>query len=155
MTTSAKNPNPPNPTGDNLMLMVGQLLEATKAASEGLKSISREVQRNSKAIAAAANTLETLSQNVDQLDNLVQSSTNDNNLIAVTKKLNDEIAAYRGDIETITRTITELRMQVSTITDAYARNNAVSEYSQNLIKFVGWAIATAIACWAAYAQGQK
>jgi hypothetical protein len=69
---------------DNLMLIIGQLLEATKAASEGLKSISQEVRTNAEAVIGSVRAIDALEKSVRQISSLVHDSANPHNLMLTT-----------------------------------------------------------------------
>lgn len=74
MTSPAEGAQPPfDPPhrSSDLVLIVGQLLEATKAGADGLKGISVETRQNSLAILKAAQTLEITEKLVNELHRVI------------------------------------------------------------------------------------
>jgi hypothetical protein len=60
-----------------MLLVVGQLLEATKAASEGLKAIGGEVRQQSSSLLLAARTVEVIERTVADLVRVVRTGDPD------------------------------------------------------------------------------
>jgi DNA repair ATPase RecN len=141
---------------DNLMLIIGQLLEATKAASEGLKSVGAEVQNNAKAIIAAIKTLEQVEEKLGDLDKIVQDHSNPNNLINVTRGHTDQINAINSGISDLHTLVKELKdamkslsTQVGTLDQGQASITSAKNVVWETAKVVAWVVTTAIALYAA------
>lgn len=152
MTTARK----PSVETDNLMLIIGQLLEATKAASEGLKSVGAEVQNNAKAIIAAIKTLEQVEEKLGDLDRIMQDHANPNNLINVTRGHTDQIAAINKSILDLHGLVRELKdamkaltTQVGTLDQGQASITSAKNVVWETAKVVAWIVTTAIAIYAA------
>ncbi len=141
---------PPAKVPDNLMIIVGQLLEATKAASEGLKSVSLEVQSNAKVIITASKTLEMVEEKVSELDEIIRDSTNKGNLVAVTQ-------THAAELVLLHTAVTELKTAVETLRGEIGKlglTDVKAETTRNhlwlTLGFVGWLVTTAIALFAAF-----
>lgn len=152
MTTARK----PAVETDNLMLIVGQLLEATKAASEGLKSVGAEVHNNAKAIIAAIKTLEQVEEKLEALDRIIQDNSNPNNLINVTRGHTDQITAINRGISDLQTLVKELRDamkalagQVLTLDQGHASIKSAKNVVWETAKVVAWIVTTAVAVYAA------
>jgi len=141
---------PPAKIPDNLMLIVGQLLEATKAASEGLKSMSQEVQSNAKVIIAASKTIEMVEDKVSELDRIIRDSTNAGNLVAITQTHTSELVTLHTAVKELKVVVEILKTEIGKlgIVDMKASDN--SDKAWATIKFIGYAITTAIALYAAF-----
>lgn len=146
--TTARKPGTGAPT-DNLMLIVGQLLEATKAASDGLKSMSQEVQSNAKAIIAASKTLEKVEGDLEQLDEIIRDSTNSGNLVAVTIGHTTQLATLHLAVIELRATIDGLKAQMGSLGSTQARMTTTKEVLVYIGVGVAWFVTTAIAVYAA------
>jgi hypothetical protein len=91
---------PPKGHGADVMMLIGQLLEATQAASEGLKNTNLEIQANGKALIAAAKTLEIIAETVAELDRLVRTGNGDS---IITR-----IAILRAEVTDLQKQIADL-----------------------------------------------
>lgn len=141
---------PPAKTPDNLMLIVGQLLEATKAASEGLKSMSLEVQSNAKVIVAASKTIELVEDKVSEIDRIIRDSTNAGNLVAISQTHTAELAGLHLAVKELKVVVEILRTEINKLglVDISQANDKDAVWA--VIKFIGFAITTAIAVYAAF-----
>lgn len=92
---------------NNILLVVGQLLEATKAASEGIKSVSQEVRQHSNAIVTTAKSLETLERAVMELDRIVRIGGTTH-----TEALVHRVADHASVLEQLRDAMRELRTAV-------------------------------------------
>lgn len=135
------------PSAD-VMLLIGQLLEATKAAGEGLKTTNTEIQANGRALIAAVKTLELIEETVSELDRLVRTGNGDSLMTRVTM--------LKSDIEALQEQVKELKADKATLTsevDALKRDKDSVVTGKGVLKtlgqLLGWIIATAIAVYAA------
>lgn len=146
MTTARK---PAGAAPDNLMLIVGQLLEATKAASDGLKSMSQEVQSNAKAIIAASKTLEQVEETLEELDEIIRDTTNAANLVSITQKHGDDLVTLHAAVTDLKGVVETLKAQVGSL----GTNQAAATTTKNTLMWiaagVAWAVTTGIALYAA------
>jgi len=106
-------PRKPAEGGENLLLIVGQLLEATKAASDALKSISVEVQGNARAIVATGNTVESMEDAATAIDRIVRDPTNPGNLVSVTQGHAADIRALGLRTDDMVTALAALRAEVA------------------------------------------
>ena len=144
---------------DNLMLIVGQLMEAAKAASEGLKSLGQEMKDNSTTIAGAQLTIEQLDKAVMALEHLVSGSDNKDSLIlrsyAHAAALEDLTAALKD----LSKAVDDLESQISSVSSNQTNNKAkwygASKATLIIGAIVGWVITTVIAVYAAVSQAGK
>jgi hypothetical protein len=145
----------PDTTSDNLMLIIGQLLEATKAAAEGLKSVGQEVQGNAKAIIAVSQTVKMIETKVGELNKIVADVTYAGNLVGVTSVHSTEIKALKEGMVELEKTLTELKALVSTMGTSQTQVLTAAKTTKNIVwetaKVVGWIATTAIALYAALA----
>lgn len=143
MTTARK------PAATDLMLIVGQLLEATKAASDGLKSMSSEVQSNAKAIIAASKTLEKVEEKLEELDEIIRDSTNQGNLLTVTQGHTTQLSALHLAVQELKTAIEAVKTQMGLLGTNHARLSSAKATVWEIAKVVGWVATTAIALYAA------
>lgn len=143
MTTARK------PAANDLMLIVGQLLEATKAASDGLKSMSAEVQSNAKAIIAAVKTLEKVEETVAELDEIIRDSTNQGNLVGVTQGHTVQITGLHAAVGELKKTLDDLKEQMGTLDNNHAKIFSAKAAIWEVAKILGWIVTTGIAVYAA------
>lgn len=150
MTTPARKPA----ANHDVMLLIGQLLEATKAASEAIKETSNEVQGNAKAIIATAKTLEKVEDMVGSLDEIIRDIANPNNLVTVTQAhatklstLADQLVQFRADLD-------RLRDSVASINKADDQTKSVATAVWGALKVSAWVLTTAIAAYAAVSSGK-
>jgi hypothetical protein len=145
----------PDTTSDNLMLIIGQLLEATKAAAEGLKSVSAEVQGNAKAIIAVSQTVKMVETTITDLKKIVSDATHPGNLVVMT-------AGHATDIKALKEALAELEKSVEALKTGFtglnfAQVQATAEKKTNKewlwegAKVVGWIVTTVVALYAAFA----
>lgn len=147
---------PPAKMPDNLMIIIGQLLEATKAASDGLKSMSQEVQSNAKAIIAASKTLEMVEKKLGELADLVDDSSNPNSLAQVSSRHTNELSELRKAIADLKDALLKLGTEMNVLGTGVAalkhdgvQLTTTKDTVWGVIKFIGWALTTAIALYAA------
>lgn len=143
--TTARKPA----ASDDLMLIVGQLLEATKAASDGLKSMSVEVQSNAKAIIAAVKTLEKVEETVSELDEIVRDSINQGNLVGVTQGHTVQITGLHAALGDLKKSLDDLKAQVGTLGHSDVKLRSAKDTVWAVVKFLGWIATTVVAVYAA------
>lgn len=149
-----KNSSVPAPNPENLLMIVGQLLEATKVATEGIKSLSIETRSNATAIITAAKTLEMVEETVNQLNKLVR--TNADNLVYRVDNLSYKMDANSQLIRDLEDAGADLKKEASALKDQIdglgQHNTRISTVSNTLwyiVIFVAWLITTGIALFAA------
>jgi len=135
---------------ENLLMIVGQLLEATKAASDGLKSLSLEVRNNASAIISAAKTLEFVEKTISELNAVVRA--NADSLVSQTA----ENAAAIEDLQTgkaeLDKAVDELQQMVDTLGVDRVKADHSRDLVWKIIYGAAWAITTGIAVYAALGQ---
>lgn len=145
----------PDTTSDNLMLIIGQLLEATKAAAEGLKSVSAEVQGNAKAIIAVSQTVKMVETTIIDLKKIVSDAAHPNNLVLLTAGHAAEIRAVKETVVELERAVETLKSTVGTINTAHVQATAQKKTNKEWVwegaKVIGWIVTTAVALYAAFA----
>lgn len=148
MPTPARKPTDPV---DHIMLIVGQLLEATKAASDGIKGLSVEAQTNAKAIIAASKTIEMLEEKVAELDKVVRDSTNAANLVGTAQTQALAVARIDGILVDVKKDLERLSEQVEAIGSHRANVNAQGQLLVRIGLGAAWLVTTGIAVWAVVA----
>lgn len=88
---------------NDVLLLVGQLLESTKAATEGIKSLSGEVTSNSRTILAMAHTLKTLERSYEALDQVVREGESGQHTVV------RRLASHQNTLRALNEAITEMR----------------------------------------------
>jgi methyl-accepting chemotaxis protein len=146
MTTARK---PAGAAPDNLMLIVGQLLEATKAASDGLKSMSQEVQSNAKAIIAASKTLEQVEDTLEELDEIIRDTTNASNLVSITQKHGADLVTLHAAVTDLKGVVETLKVQVGTLGTTQVAATTTKNTLAWIAAGLAWAVTTGIALYAA------
>lgn len=149
MTTPARKPAT-DAVGDNILIIVGQLLEATKAASDGLKSMSIEVQTNAKAIITAATTLSMVSDQVSQLDKIIRDSTHSGNLLSTTSGHAAAISALHAAVEELRSEVENLQAEVGHLGVGHTQQAAARNVLWDAAVVLGWVFTTAVALYAAF-----
>jgi archaellum component FlaC len=143
---------------NNLMLIIGQLLEAAKAASEGLRSVSQEVRSNAEALIGAVNAIETLETAVNHLSTVVHDSSNPANLVLASHDHGVNLAELRAAVKTLEATIKTLRTDLDTmgVDQKTHRTKGVTVLRVLLytVMGVGYLITTGIAVYAAITQAK-
>lgn len=134
---------------DNLMLMLGQVIESSKAASEGLKTLGGEVQANAKSILSVMHGLSTLQENVAQLERIIRHAENPANLVGA-------VGVHGADLVTVKLAVAELHKVIDNISAAVKRMDSVHDKASGAgttLWWVGlgaaWATTTGIALYAA------
>jgi hypothetical protein len=147
------------PTRDdpNVMLMIGQLLEGVKAASEAVKGLSDEVRGNATAIITAAKSLEMIEERLSHVTELVLDSSNPNNLVSRIDGHNTQLLALAAEFITFRQAVAEVRktldaQNLAALSVQHTRTGAQKVIGR-IVQGAGWAITAAIAVWAAIAQG--
>jgi archaellum component FlaC len=152
--TARKPDTPPD-----LMLIVGQLLEATKAAAEGLKSVSVEVQGNAKAIIAVSKTIETMETQLAELNRLVADVGQPGNLVFVTAGHSTDITALKTSVKELERALETLKTTVAKLNNDHVQVSTSQKVTNKhvifAVKILGWVITTGIAIYAAIAATGK
>lgn len=95
-------------TGDNLAILIGQLLATTEAASSGINSLSEESKANSRAVIAAATTLGLVEKTVYELVKVVKDGNGQESLVT-------QMKAVRVEINRLTESVNELRKELDTV----------------------------------------
>lgn len=145
----------PDPTSDNLMLIIGQLLEATKAAAEGLKSVSAEVQGNAKAIIAVSQTVKLVESTIGELRKIVSDASHPGNLVFMTAGHAADIRAVKETLAGLEESVEALKTAVGAVgtaqTQAAIERRTHKEWVWEGAKVVGWIATTVIAVLALFA----
>ncbi len=140
------------------MFIVGQLVEATKAASDGLKSMSVEVQSNAKAIIAASQTLQAVEDKLSELDHIIRDSTHAGNIVGLTQAHATELTALKTMVTELSAIVTTLKADLNKLglnqTTAKTESKLLWTVAKVAVVFLGWVATTAIAAWAASTNGK-
>jgi hypothetical protein len=139
---------------DNILVIVGRLLAATEAASDGIKTLSEETKQNSAAAQAAKQAVESIQQTVLELDRIVRNGSGNNGGLVTQVRLNsEEMARLRKDHSDLSEEVTKntggiaaLEKEQATTTGSHTSVKTVIIY---VVGVVGWAITTAVALYAA------
>ncbi len=131
-----------------LSMIVGQLLEATKAASEGLKGLSLEMRGNSSAVIAAVTTLTAVEKTVQDLDRVVRSGSVDSVLMRLQIVVGKVEDLEQADTEVAVR-LDNVETRVDVLETVRTQAWAGGKVTFWLIGVAAWLITTGIAVWGA------
>lgn len=143
-----------SPDHDNLMLIVGQLLEAARTASEGLKSTTAEVRANALAVATILKTIESIEEAVDSVHEVI-FDPKPGNLIGVVTSHTNLIATVQGALARVENTMDTMRKQLDSLKTNRATIAGASNAFSSTAQVLGWLITTGIALYAAISQWIK
>src|SRR4051812_1881994 len=142
MTSPVKAKLPLMGDQDNILLVIGQLLEANKAAADGIKNLNNEVRQNSVAVIAAAKTLEILEQAVSQLNVVVRTGNGRDSLQAVVSNLTQSTAALQTHVQ-------QVQDQLDGLHQAKHQQKGAAWVGWAVLVVVSWSITTGIALYGA------
>jgi hypothetical protein len=138
---------------ENVMILVGQLIEAAKATSDGIKALSEEVRSNAKAVITAAATLQSLEEQTDRLEKIVCSPNDDHSLVERTAEHRRQIESIREVIAELRPTVRLMQTTIDTLVHKDRTKDVVLKTTGETAKVVGiviaWLITTAVAIYAA------
>lgn len=133
---------------DNILVIVGRLLAATEAASDGIKTLSDESKTNSVGVQAAQQAIQSIQKTVTDLDRIVRTGNGDS-LITQVKILCDEQERLRDDMDELNKTVELSAKRL----DAFDQQNAGAAGSSKVLWYVvggiAWLVTTAIALYGA------
>lgn len=135
---------------ENLLMIVGQLLEATKAASDGIKSLNSESRQNAQAVLAAAKTLEMVEDLVSDLNRVVRTGNGVPSLVSQVSALRVELEAVKEKVKKQGGDHDELRKQVDGLDEA---KHAVLGMKSGVVWVVGvvvWLATMALSIYGAF-----
>lgn len=141
------------PHSTDVMLLIGQLLAAAQAASDGLKSNSAEIQSNGKAIIAAVRTLELIEETVGELDRLIRTGNGDS-LLTRFAVLKAEVTELHTQMTELSDLVQMTVGQIQTIHGDHRGAAGGRKVVIEILKAVGWVLTTAIAVYAAVKGSQ-
>ncbi len=143
-------PTPGKPSGD-IMLLIGQLLEAAKAASDGLKSTNLEIQANGKALIAAVKTLELIEETVAELDRVVRTGNGDS-LVTRLAMLRVEVKDLQEQVCALEKRAEGLHTQISSLDSDRQKVVGGKHLLWVLAGVLAWLVTTGVAVYAAVGQ---
>lgn len=100
---------------NNLLVLVGQLLEANKATTEVVKSLSADVKQHSHAMVTMVHTVEALERSYAKLDRIIH--TGDNPVLQRIAEQANLLSHMREAIDDLHEAADETRRQVDEIGD--------------------------------------
>lgn len=133
---------------DNILVIVGRLLEATKAASDGIKTLSDESKTNSASVQAAQQAISSIQRTVIELDRIVRTGNGDS-LVTQIKLAVDEQTRQREDLDDLTSTVEAHTKRLDTIDQQNAGAAGGHKIIWYIVAGVGWIITTIIALYGA------
>lgn len=143
-------PRKPLDRGDaDLMLMIGQLVEGAKAATEGLKSLGLEVRANATAVITAMHTVENLQEDIDQLDRIVRNVENPNHLVGIIGNHGIDLVALKAAVAELQKTVSKLLGNFTEIDAGQQQAAGVRHTLWYAAIGLAWATTTGVAIYAA------
>lgn len=134
----------------DIVLLVGQLLEATTAAADGLKTIGTEVRRNSATIVSTAQKLKTLHDTVQQLDRVLRGSGGHESLLGQMHTNNRMLEDVKSAITAVQEETADLRAAVDDVKHVQAQITGGKTMLFIVIGGLTWLVTTLIALYAAF-----
>lgn len=138
---------------DDVLIILGQLLEATKATSDGLKSISLEVQNNAKNLATVEANIEFIETRLADLEAMVSGDMSESGL-------NIKTVTHANLINDLTKSIAELktsagniRADLNRVGMEHVRTKTRKDMINQIGLWLGWVVTSAIALYAALRPG--
>lgn len=140
---------------DNLMMIVGQLVESAKAAADGLKSLSQEAKETTAAAISAQNAMVTIGKAVAELEYLVSDGRNADNLVMRVHSALALASIIRGELDVLNKQVGDL----IAAQESQKNSNAVATGRQSvfwgIVQFAGWLLALLAAAWATLTQSNS
>jgi chromosome segregation ATPase len=133
--------------GNEMAMLLGQLVQATESASKGLEALSREARDNATALAAAARTLEIVEAAVNDLTNLVKDGGDEGSVVAQLRSLRSTNENLRNSIDAINKDVSGIRKTVDDFQIKKHRLAGGWDLLMWLGAFLGWVIGTALAVY--------
>ena len=153
MTARTKQQQQIDAANDNIMVIVGRLLEATQAASDGIKALCEETKQNAATAQAAQQAIASLTLVVAELDRIVRSGQGLPLMMQV--RLNTEaMERMRNDHDDLAETVDTdhdgLKSRVAELEKYKAIDSGGHNVVWRVAQAVAWVITAAIAIYAAY-----
>lgn len=144
------------PPSENMMLLVGQLVEATRRISESMKTIAQEQQNHARAILAVNKSLEQVEEDTEKLTRMVSGAEHDDPSLLKTAHVHSgEITVLRDSLETVKETLRQLRKQVDRMNDSDQRRDGARSVWTKIWTVGNIVLTIAIAIWAAYSAWKQ
>lgn len=139
---------PPASTSKDVSLLIGQLVEASQAATDGLRLLNRDLHDHNRFVAALAKTVEVLQTTVNELDRLVRTG-NGEAVLTQLAVLRRDLVNLRESVEGLQIQLTDLRNTLTDLSHSSLGSTARHHLLLELGKVVAWLVTTAIAAVAA------
>ncbi len=143
------SPRVPKEASESLHIIMGQLMEATRAASDGLKSLSAEVVQHARILAAATAKLEAIEERYEELNEIVRAVGNDDNLMASSHDHTAELRDLKARIAVLVADVKGLETDITTLNRSSTKELTARATLINVGKWLGWLVTTGVAVWAA------
>lgn len=134
---------------DNVLVIVGRLLEAAEAASSGISSLSAEARATSITVEASKQAITAIQHTMRELDKLVRTGDNSESLVTRVHMLCEGQERHSEELHRINETIARVAYDVDN--GRHLRTSLLT--GKNTLIAVaavtGWLITTAIAIYAA------
>lgn len=129
---------------ENIMLIVGRLMEGTRAASEGIKALNEDGRKHAAGIFAAEQAITNVQRTLVDLERIVRSSGVDS-LVTQTRLTSEEGGRIRHEMQDLAMRVDVLVKRI----DTHDTNAAVAAGGnrtwETMWQAVSWIIPTAIA----------
>lgn len=160
-TTATHQPQQPTPlpmdaaAQTSITLIIGQLLEATKAANIGLKCLGEEVQTNARTLILISKTVDMLEARVGQIIGIVSDSANNRNLLLRVNDQQKETEDLHKQLLEIKKAVGELKGWTSSWEASRHKETGANDVYVFIGRAIGWVLVTGIALYAAIGQWMK
>mgnify|MGYP005850200429 CR=1 FL=1 len=136
-------------TNDNILVIVGRLLEATKAASDGIKILSDEAKAMSSSLQVAQQVITNNQQILQALDRIVRTGNGEESLVTRLKLLSENFQSHLEDVEDMNSNLEALTKRVAALEKHHVTSGAKMNIIWWIVTGVGWVVTTAIALYGA------
>jgi len=134
-------------------MIIGQLLEAARAASDAIKGLSQESRSTATALVAAAKTLEKVEEIVFELDDIIRTGTGDS-LVTKVRVLQEEVFKLKHEVDVLEARVVVASKAIETLerdnTEARQRATHVTWAMSSITQLAGWTIVTLISLYAVF-----
>ena len=134
---------------DNVLVIVGRLLEAAEAASSGISSLSAEAHATSITVEASKQAITAIQHTVRELDKLVRTGDNSESLVTRVHMLCEGQERHGAELHRLNETLAKVSADVDNGRHLHTSLLTGKNTVVAVAAILAWAITTAIALYAA------
>lgn len=142
--------HPPNDA--HLLLIIGQLMEATKAAADSLRELGQETAANTAAHNALQRAITSVENVTNRLHTVVFGGPGETGLVRDTLAQNQKLLAITEDVRSTEEAIRCLKDQLGTYNTTQAASQSRTAFAWRLTEIAAWIVTTAVAVYTVIKQ---